>query len=48
MFPTIKFYKNQVIATAVTDLQYTLKGIQGKGQDEAFCALGKLEELALR
>lgn len=34
-------------AIPVADLQYTLKGIQGKDQDEALRALGKLAELAL-
>ena len=35
-------------ATAVTDLRYARKGIQGKDQDETLCAPGKLTELALR
>ena len=35
-------------AAVVADLQYALKGIQGKDQDEALSALGKLEELALK
>ena len=34
------------LATAVADLQDTLKGIQNKGKDEALCALGKWAELA--
>lgn len=38
--------RKQSSATAVTDLQSTLKGIEGKDQDKALCALGKLEELA--
>ena len=37
-----------MLATAVADLQYTLKGIQGEDQDEVLCALGKLAELAIR
>ena len=32
----------------VADLQYTLTGTQGEDQDEAFCDVGKLTELALR
>ena len=35
-------------ATAVTDLRYARKGIQGKDQDETLCAPGKLTELTLR
>ena len=35
------------LATAVPDLQSTLKGSHGKGQDQVVCALGKLAELTL-
>ena len=51
MLPTIQFYKNQAIshlATVVIDLHHILQGIQGKDQDEALCALGKLEEWGFR
>lgn len=48
MLPITQFSKNQSSATAVPDLQYTLKGIQDKDQDEVLCALRKLAELALR
>ena len=41
LVPTIQL-KNQIINTAVTDLQYTLKGVWGKDQDEALHALRKL------
>ena len=44
MVPTIQFDKNQIINTAVTDLQYTLKGVWGKDRDEALRALRKLGE----
>ena len=40
--------RTKLLATAVADLQYTLKGIQGEDQDEVLCALGKLAELAIR
>ena len=43
MVPTIQFDK-KVINAAVTDLQYTLKGVWGKDQDEALCSLRKLGE----
>ena len=33
--------KIRSLATAVADLEYTLKGIQGKDQDEALCVLKK-------
>ena len=49
--PTIQFYKNQAIShlvTVVIDLHHILQGIQGKDQDEALCALGKLEEWGFR
>ena len=36
------------LATVVADLQYTLKGIQGKDQDEVLGALRKMTELTLR
>ena len=36
------------LVTPVTDLQSTLKGIQGECHDAALCALGKLAEPALR
>lgn len=36
------------LVTPVTDLQSTLKGIQGEDHDVALCALGKLAEPALR
>lgn len=49
MMPTIHFYKDQVTGHCSHEpLQSTLKGIQDKDQDEAFCAGGKLTELALR
>ena len=36
------------LAPVVADVQSTLKRIQSQNQDEAFCALGKLGEPALR
>lgn len=45
--PPSSFTRIKPLATTVDDLQYTLKGIQGKDQDEALRALGKLAELAL-
>ena len=35
------------LATAVPDLQSTLKGSHGKGQDQVLCDVGKLAELTL-
>lgn len=32
------------LVAVVADLQYALKGIQGKDQDEAFWTLGKLAD----
>ena len=49
MVPSLHFYKDQVIGhCSCRPMQSTLKGIQDKDQDEAFCAGGKLTELALR
>ena len=36
--------KIKLLATVVTDLQITLKRIQGEAQDEALCVLRKLAE----
>ena len=49
MLPTTQFYRKiKSLATIVSDLQFTLRGIQGEAQDEALCVLGKLAEQALR
>ena len=36
------------LATAVSDLRYTLKITQGEDQDDALCTLGKLAEETFR
>ena len=46
--PLFSSTRIKLLATEVTDLQYTLKWIQDKSQDEAHCSLGKLAKLALR
>ena len=51
MLPTIQFYEKKAIshlATVVIDPHHILQGIQGKDQDDAICALGKLEEWGFR
>ena len=42
------FTRIKSLATAVADLQCTMKGIQDQEQDEALCALGKQAKQALR
>ena len=46
--PLFSSTRIKLLATEVTDLQYTLKWIQDKAQDEAHCSLGELAKLALR
>ena len=47
MLPTTSSTRIKSLASAVTDLQSTLKGIQGEDKDEALCAPGKLVKLKL-
>ena len=34
--------RKKSLAAAFADLQHILKGVQGRGQEEALCALGKI------
>ena len=44
----VLYHPVQGLATAVTDLQHTMKGFRGGIRDEALCALRKLAEQAFR
>ena len=39
--------REKSLAAAFADLQHTLKGVQGRDEEEALCALGKTGRLGL-
>ena len=38
----------ECLGTAAADLQHTLKGVQGRGQNEALCSLGETGRTGLQ